>query len=142
MATSADVLRERVRQRLADQRSVVQGLLRLREQLQGSVFVRYGRCGKETCTCATPQGAHHGPYTVLSARGPAGSTFAYLDAERLREAKELLERHRAFRRGLQDLQKLNGDIVGLLRRYQKAMAQKGRGRLGLVGVRKKSSNNG
>ena len=64
--------------RLAEQRALVQSLLRLREQLQGSLFARYGECGKEGCVCR--RGSKHGPYYVLSTRSGGQGGFAYLEA--------------------------------------------------------------
>src|SRR5262245_1325799 len=129
--TSADVLRRRVREKLHEQRDVTLALLRLREQLGGSLFARYGECGKEACSCR--QGQKHGPYWVLSTRSAGRGGFAYLDADAALEAKPLVDRYRAFRSGLRRLRKLNAEIVTLLRRYQSAMSRQGGHRLG-VGV--------
>jgi hypothetical protein len=76
---SADSIRARVRSRLAEQRTLVSALLRLRAQLQGSLFVRHMECGKPGCACHT--GKKHGPYFVLSNRSGGRGSFAYLDAE-------------------------------------------------------------
>lgn len=124
-----EVLRTRVRQRLAEQRALVRGLLQLREQLSGSLFARYGECGKERCVCR--QGKKHGPYYVLSLRSAGQGAFAYLDPERAREAKQLVARHREFKSGLRRLKTLNGEIVILLRRYQAAMSKRGGRRIGV-----------
>jgi len=123
-------LRKRIEERMAAQRTLVRSLLDQREQLQGSLFTRWGECGKETCACR--QGRKHGPYYVLSLRGGGKGTFAYLDGPRLREAKGLVERYKAFRRGLQALRKINLDIVGLLRRYQAAGTRQAGRRLGVA----------
>lgn len=123
-------LRQRVRARLEEQRALVERLLTLREQLQGSLFARYSQCGKPSCACQ--KGERHGPYYVLSARGAAGSGFAYLAGERVPEARELVGRHRDFKKGLRRLAKLNADLVGLLKQYQTAMARRGGQRIGLA----------
>ena len=125
----ADVLRARVRERLGQQRVLVRSLLELREQLQGSLFARYGECGKQGCACR--QGQKHGPYYVLSLRSAGKGTFAYLDPGQAREAKALVTRNRAFKSGLRRLKKLNGEIVVLLRRYQAAMSKQGGRRIGV-----------
>jgi hypothetical protein len=125
-----EAIRKRVRARLAEQRVLVRELLKQRAQLQGSLFVRYGVCGKESCVCR--HGKKHGPYYVLST-GRAGGGFAYLDDKRLREARGLVERYREFRKGLRRLRKLNLDLVELLRRYQQTTAREGGRRLGLLG---------
>ncbi len=65
---------------LLEQRLLVEKLLRLREQLQGSLFARYGVCGKENCICR--QGRKHGPYYVLSTRSGGKGGFAYLKGRR------------------------------------------------------------
>jgi hypothetical protein len=126
---NADVLRRRVRERVAEQRDLVRGLLRLREQLAGSLFARYGECGKENCRCR--QGEKHGPYYVLSTRSGGQGGFAYLDAGRAEEARTLVARHREFRSGLRRLRRLNLEIVALLRRYQTVTARRAVRKLGL-----------
>jgi hypothetical protein len=127
--TSAEALRSRVRGKLHEQRSLTLELLRLREQLGGSLFARYGECGKEACACR--QGRKHGPYWVLSTRSAGRGGFTYIDAAAAGEAKALVERYRAFRSGLRRLRRLNGDIVSLLRRYQIAMSRQGGRKLGV-----------
>jgi hypothetical protein len=124
-----DTMRTRIRERLAEQRSLVQSLLRLREQLQGSLFARYAECGKETCACR--QGKKHGPYYVLSTRSGGQGGFAYLAGRRAEEAGRLVSRHKAFKAGFRRLKKVNAEIVSLLRRYQQQMARQGGRRLGL-----------
>jgi hypothetical protein len=128
--TSAEVLKQRVRVRLAEQRSLVSQLLRLREQLQGSLFARYGECGKQNCACR--EGKKHGPYYVLSTRSAGKGGFAYLDAGRAEEAKALVSRSQEFRNGLRRLRKLNLEIVALLRRYQAAMSKQGGRKIGVA----------
>jgi len=127
--TNAEILRRRVRERLAEQRTLVTDLLRLREQITGSVFARYGQCGKQNCVCR--QGKKHGPYYVLSTRSAGKGAFAYLDAERAEEAKTLVLRSQEFRSGLKKLRKLNLEVVTLLRRYQAAMSRQGGRRIGV-----------
>lgn len=128
--TSAETLRQRVRERLAEQRTLVSQLLRLREQIQGSLFARYGECGKENCACR--EGKKHGPYYVLSTRSAGKGGFAYLDAGRAEEAKALVSRSQEFRNGLRRLRKLNLEIVALLRRYQTAMSKQGGRKIGIA----------
>jgi hypothetical protein len=123
-------LRERIRAKVAEQRRVVGMLLRLREQLQGSLFVRYGECGKESCVCRL--GRRHGPYYVFSARSASASGFSYLEGPRLSEARALVARYRAFREGFRKLKKVNAELVTLLARYQKAMVRRGGKRLGMT----------
>ena len=122
-------IRKRVQARLLEQRALVASLLRLREQLEGSLFVRYGECGKETCACR--QGQRHGPYYVLSARSGGKGSFAYLEQDRAEEARTLVARAREFRKGLKRLQKLNADLVALLRRYQQSQLRTTGRRLGI-----------
>jgi hypothetical protein len=119
---SAEAIRTRVRSRLAEQRSLVSALLRQRAQLQGSLLVRHMECGKPVCACHT--GRKHGPYFVLSNRSRGRGSFAYLDAEEAARARTLVTRYRDFRRGLQRLQRVNVELVGLLRRYQKAQLRR------------------
>lgn len=126
MATP-DQLRQRVRTRLREQRTLVQALLRQREQLQGSLFTRYGRCGKQGCACR--EGRGHGPYHVLSTRSAGRGGFVYLDGDQARQARALVRRQREFRAGLRRLNALNLELVTLLRRYQQALLRKGQERL-------------
>jgi hypothetical protein len=127
---STQTIRQRVRESLSEQRALVASLLRLRAQIKGSLIVRYGRCGKPTCACRTGRG--HGPYYVLSTRSAGRGGFAYLSAARAREARALVGRHRAFRRGLVRLRRVNEALVGLLRRYQEQGSREGGRRLGLA----------
>lgn len=124
-----ETIRRQVRIRLREQGMLVRLLLQQREQLQGSLFPRYGVCGKPTCVCRT--GRRHGPYYVLSSRTAGRGTFAYLDSGDVAQARDLLRRHREFRRGIARLRKLNADLVALLRRYQQAVIRRGGERMGI-----------
>jgi hypothetical protein len=123
-------MRRRARARLREQRLLVEMLLRLREQLQGSLFARYGVCGKENCVCRL--GRKHGPYYVLSTRSGGKGGFAYLKGRRAQAARDLVRRYRAFKEGLRRLKKVNAQLVELLRRYQEAMAERGELRIGIA----------
>lgn len=123
-------IRRRVQARLGEQRTLVGALLRLRAQLQGSLFVRYGQCGKENCVCR--QGRKHGPYYVLSTRSAGKGGFAYLEGPKLEQARGLVEGYRDFRQGLRRLKRLNVELVELLRRYQEVTSREGGRRLGIV----------
>ncbi len=129
MAT-AEELRGRVRRTLGEQRRLVARLLRQRAQVQGSLLVRHMECGKAGCACHT--GRKHGPYFVLSNRSGGRGTFAYLDPARAVRARALVLRYREFRRGLQRLQRVNVELVGLLRRYQQAQLKRTGARLGVA----------
>ena len=129
MALSPDEIRSRVRGRLQEQRVLVEDLLRQREQLAGSLFVRFGVCGKQACVCRT--GQKHGPYYVLSTRSGGKGGFSYLEPERLTEARELVEAYREFRAGMRRLKKVNEQLVALLRRYQEATSRRGSRRVGV-----------
>jgi hypothetical protein len=124
-----EAIRRQVRIRLREQGMLVRLLLQQREQLQGSLFPRYGVCGKPTCACRT--GRRHGPYYVLSSRSAGKGTFAYLGAAEVAQARDLLRRHREFRRGMARLRKLNADLVALLHRYQQAVVRRGGERMGI-----------
>lgn len=129
MALTADEIQKRVRTRLVEQRRLVEQLLERREQLAGSLFVRFGVCGKESCVCRS--GQKHGPYYVLSTRSGGRGGFAYLEAERLAEARELVTSYREYRSGMRRLRKVNEQLVALLRRYQEATARRGSRRVGI-----------
>ncbi len=122
-------IRERVRSRLQEQRSLVEELLRRREQLSGSLFVRYGICGKESCVCRT--GRRHGPYYVLSTRSGGRGGFSYLDPSQMEEARSLVTAFREYRADMRRLRKVNEQLVVLLRRYQDATARRGSQRVGV-----------
>ncbi len=122
-------IRRRVRARLAEQRKVVRARIEARAQLPGSLFVRYGQCGKEGCGCR--RGPGHGPYYILSRRSGGKGGFAYLDASRARAARGLVARARGFRQGLRRLQRINLELLDLLRRYQLGMARQGVQRIGV-----------
>ena len=125
-----ETIRRQARARLREQGTLVRLLLRQREQLQGSLFPRYGLCGKPTCACRT--GRRHGPYYVLSSRSAGRGGFAYLDAGDVARARDLLSRHHEFRRGLARLRKISADLVALLRRYQRAVIRRGGERMGIA----------
>ena len=126
---TSEEIRARVRTRLAEQRTLVSSLLKLRTQLQGSLLVRHVECGKAGCACHS--GRKHGPYFVLSNRSGGRGSFAYLDSAAATRARTLVRRYREFRRGLQRLQRVNLALVGLLRRYQHAQLRRTGARLGL-----------
>jgi hypothetical protein len=127
---SAETVRRRVQEKLEEQRALVRELLVRREQLRGSLFARYGVCGKESCACRT--GRRHGPYYVLSTRTGGKGGFAYLEGRRAEEARALVDRHREFKAGLRRLRRVNAELVALLRRYQQAMSRQGGRRMGLA----------
>ena len=124
-----DTLKRRIRSRLTDQRLLVERMLELREQVPGSLFARYGRCGKPSCTCAGGRG--HGPYYVLSHRSGGRGRFAYVARGRAGEARQLVRRYRQFRTGLRRLRGINEELVVLLRRYQERTAEQAGRSLGL-----------
>ena len=129
MALTPDEIRQRVRTSLQEQRELVAELLRRREQLAGSLFVRYGVCGKEGCVCRT--GQKHGPYYVLSTRSGGKGGFAYLAAARLSQARELVKAYREYRADMRRLRRVNEQLVALLRRYQEATTKRGSRRVGV-----------
>ena len=126
---SAEAIRARVRSRLVEQRGLVSALLRLRAQLQGSLLVRHMECGKAGCACHS--GRKHGPYYVLSNRSGGRGSYSYLDPGEAARARTLVLRYREFRRGLQRLQKVNVELVSLLRRYQQAQLRRTGVKLGV-----------
>lgn len=127
---SAETIRQRVVQRLDEQRELVVSLLKRREQLQGSLFARYGECGKPGCACRG--GARHGPYYVLSVRVKGRSGFSYLPDTQVAQARERVRSYREFKRGLRRLRLLNADLVRLLKQYQAARSRQSGRRLRLA----------
>jgi uncharacterized protein DUF6788 len=130
----AEDLRDKIRATLAEQRKLVARLLRLRDQLAGSLFVRYGTCGKASCACRT--GRRHGPYYVLSTRSGGQGGFAYVDEGTAGKARERVARYREFRAGLVALQKVNARVVAQLRKYQKGQLRETARRLRLPAAEK------
>lgn len=124
-----EVIRQRVRTKLQEQRLLVEEMLRRREQLAGSLFVRFGVCGKEGCVCRT--GRKHGPYYVLSTRSAGRGGFSYLDEQQMAEAKALVKAYREYRAGMRRLARVGEQLVVLLRRYQEATTREGTRRVGL-----------
>jgi hypothetical protein len=116
-------LKRRIQGRLKEQRRLVESLLELREQLPGSLFSRYGRCGKPACACATG-GPLHGPYWVLSRRSGGRGSFAYVERGFVGRTRQMVGRYRRFRAGLKRLRGLNEELVELLRRYQEERASR------------------
>jgi hypothetical protein len=129
MATKIDVQQRRVRRLLGRQRALVASLLEVRAQLRGSVFTRFGTCGKAGCACGG--GDAHGPYYVLSTRQAGAGGFAYLDRTRAVEARRLVAGYRRFRGGLQRLRSLNRELLAALQRYQEAVTRRGGRHIGL-----------
>jgi len=127
---NVEEIRTQVRERLEDQRGLVETLLHLREQLPGSLFARWSVCGKPGCPCG--DGKRHGPYWVLSARSGGKGSFAYLPQDRAEEVRSFVERHREFRQGLKKLKQMSEELGDLLRTYQEAMAREGGQKLGLT----------
>src|SRR4051794_17924593 len=127
--SATDEIRSRVRKRLGEQRALVATLLRLPTPLRGSLLVRHMECGK--AACGGHAGRKHGPYFVLSDRSAGRGSFAYLDAKAASRARVLVRRYREFRRGLQRLQRVNLELVGLLRRYQQAQVRQTGARMGV-----------
>ena len=61
---------------------------------------------------------------MLSNRSGGRGSYSYLDPGEAARARTLVLRYREFRRGLQRLQKVNVELVGLLRRYQQAQLRR------------------
>lgn len=130
MATlTPETLRQRIRARLQEQRTLVERLLRRRELVAGSLFMRWGVCGKKGCVCQT--GQKHGPYYVLSRRSGGRGGFTYLDRAQASEARSLVKAHQDYKADLKRLRKVNEQLVTLLRRYQEATGRQGDRRVGV-----------
>jgi hypothetical protein len=119
----ADRIRDRVRKKLTEQRELVQRLLRLRDQVEGSLIERWAECGKEGCACQ--RGQRHGPYFVLSARTRGRGSYAYLSPGQAERARDLVQQRREFATGMRRLRVVNEEVVGLLNRYRAALARQG-----------------
>jgi len=120
-------LRSRAQSLLAEQRALVGALLKLREQIGGSLIERYVECRKEGCGCR--QGRRHGPYFILSARSGGQGTYAYLNRPQVACVRQLVRRHRDFRERMRRLQRVNAELVGVLQRYRAAATRVGERRV-------------
>jgi hypothetical protein len=129
MPENVDAQQKKVRRLLSRQRELVAALLALREQVRGSVFTRFGACGKGGCACAA--GVGHGPYYVLSRRGEGSSAFTYLDARGAAQAKRRVSGYRRFRGGMRRLRTLNLELLAALKRYQDAVSRRESLKMGL-----------
>ena len=121
----ADLVRlERgIRVSLTEHESLVDALLQEREQIRGSLFARFAVCGKANCACA--QGDKHGPYYVLSNRSQGEGVFIYLKDEQVSRVKELVDRHRRFKKGLKRLKGLSLKLHSLFEQYETTAARAG-----------------
>lgn len=121
----ADLVRlERgIRVSLTEHDTLVDALLQEREQIRGSLFSRFAVCGKANCACA--QGEKHGPYYVLSNRSRGEGAFIYLKEEQVSRVRELVERHRRFKKGLKRLKGLSSKLHTLFEQYETSAARAG-----------------
>jgi len=121
----ADLIRleQGIRVSLKEHESLVDALLLEREQIRGSLFARFAVCGKANCACA--QGEKHGPYYVLSSRRGGEGAFVYLKQEQVSRVRELVNRHRRFKKGLKRLKGLSFRLHALFERYETSAAQAG-----------------
>jgi hypothetical protein len=122
MSIAPSVQQRRVRVLLLEQRALVASLLELREQLHGSLFTRFGVCGKPGCACA--RGVRHGPYHVLSTRRGGQAAFTYLQRGQVGDARRKVAGYRRFRHGMTRLRTLNRRLVAALQGYQRAVVRK------------------
>jgi hypothetical protein len=129
----ADLVRleKGIRDRLIEHESLVDALLQEREQIRGSLFSRFAVCGKAGCCCA--QGEKHGPYYVLSNRSAGEGGFVYLKGEQVSRVRELVDRHRRFKKGLKRLKGLSDRLHDLFVRYESSATAAGSRQAGLNG---------
>lgn len=116
-------LEKGIRDRLTEHESLVLALLSEREQIKGSLFSRFAVCGKVNCACA--QGEKHGPYYVLSNRSGGAGAFVYLKDDQVSRVRDLVNRHRRFRKGLRRLKGLSSKLHEMFERYENSATQAG-----------------
>lgn len=109
-------LEQGIRDRLIEHESLVDALLQEKEQIRGSLFSRFAVCGKPNCACA--HGDRHGPYFVLSNRSGGEGAFIYLKQDQVSRVRELVERHRRFKKGLKRLKGLSSKLHTLFEKYE------------------------
>jgi hypothetical protein len=122
-------LEQGIRSRLIEHESLVDSLLQEREQLRGSLFSRFAVCGKTQCGCA--QGEKHGPYYVLSRRTGGQGAFVYLKEEQVSRVRDLVNRHRRFKKGLKRLKGLSSKLHLLFERYESSATLAGSRQAGI-----------
>ena len=116
-------LEQGIRVSLLKHDSLVDALLQERTQIRGSLFSRFAMCGKANCACA--QGEKHGPYYVLSNRSGGEGAFVYLKQEQVSRVRELVNRHRRFKKGLKRLKGLSSKLHALFEKYESSAARAG-----------------
>lgn len=122
-------LEKGIRERLSEHESLVLALLSEREQLKGSLFSRFAVCGKVNCACA--QGEKHGPYYVLSNRSGGAGAFVYLKDDQVSRVRDLVNRHRRFRKGLKRLRGLSSKLQEMFLRYEDSATEAGSRQAGM-----------
>ena len=122
-------LEQGIRSRLSEHESLVDALLQEREQIRGSLFSRFAVCGKTQCACA--QGEKHGPYYVLSSRSAGSGGFVYLKAEQVSRVRELVNKHRKFKKGLKKLKGLSSKLQEMFERYETSASRAGSRQVGV-----------
>lgn len=124
-------LEKGIRDRLTEHESLVLALLSEREQIKGSLFSRFAVCGKLNCACA--QGEKHGPYYVLSNRSGGAGAFVYLKDDQVTRVRELVNRHRRFKKGLKRLKGLSSKLHEMFERYENSATEVGSRQVGVRG---------
>ena len=121
----ADMVRleQGIRDRLIEHESLVDALLQEKEQIRGSLFSRFAVCGKAACACM--QGEKHGPYYILSSRSGGDGSFIYLKEGQVGRVRELVNRHRRFKKGLKRLKGLSSKLHSMFERYETSASQAG-----------------
>lgn len=122
-------LEQGIRDRLSEHESLVDALLQEREQIKGSLFARFAVCGKPNCACA--QGEKHGPYYVLSNRSAGSGAFVYLKEDQVSTVRDLVNRHRRFRKGLKRLKGLSSKLHEMFLKYEVTAARAGSRQAGM-----------
>ena len=124
-------LEKGIRDHLDQHESLVDALLSEREQIRGSLFSRFAVCGKVNCVCAS--GEKHGPYYVLSNRSGGSGAFVYLKDDQVSRVRDLVNRHRRFKKGLKRLKGLSSKLHEMFERYENSAALAGSRQAGVRG---------
>lgn len=104
----------RARARLA------RGLGRQGEIMKGSLAVRFTRCGRPGCRCAT--GAKHGPYLYVSVFREGRTRSVYVPRHLEEEVRRWVDNARAVERDVAELTDVNAEW---LRRVGKGEEERG-----------------
>jgi hypothetical protein len=79
--------------------------------LPGSVVVRVGPCGKQSCGCHSDAARHHGPFRSWTRSVSAKTVTRLLSEEQLDDYQALFDNHKKLKRLVKELEALSLEVV-------------------------------